>query len=449
MEQVIKQELITDKSQLLDYFHKGSKSRTDFKVGMELEKLAVNPFDCKAIPYSKGIESFLKRYGNGYVSEDGHVLGVKQDSGIISLEPGSQCEISTFPVQSLHDLKQSIVSYNKKSSLIADDLDFWWIGYGVQPVSTYNDIELIPKKRYAYMTDYLPDKGHLALVMMRETAGIQVAVDYESEEDAINKFRISLALSPIATAMFANSPIREKKDTGYKSFRALSWLNTDEARCGLVSKKLFNHDYEYTFEDHIEVLLDLPMIFIQKDSAFIGMKGRSFRDYLNNGFEGYKASMDDWFLHSNLFFPDVRLNNYIEIRNCDSQREDLILAPAALWKGILYNQDAMQAAFDLVKKLSYENLMELRRLVPKYALDTSIDSFKVSEAAKELVNIAYKSLKQMNIQDKNTNDESVYLESISELVNQSKTPADLILQRWNSDWKRNVAKLVEYSRISS
>jgi len=447
MEQALKQEIITDKSQLLNYFHNGSKSKTDFKVGMELEKLAVNPFDCKAIPYSKGIEKFLKRYGSDYIRENSNVLGVKEDFGMISLEPGSQCEISTYPAKSLHDLKKSIVSYNKKSSYIADDLDFCWIGYGIQPVSTYNDIELIPKKRYAYMTNYLPNKGELALIMMRETAGIQVALDYESEEDAINKLRISLALSPIVTAMFANSPIREKKDTGYKSFRALSWLYTDEARCGLVSRKLFYPDYEYTFEDHVEVLLDLPMIFIQKNSQFINMKGYTFRDYLSKGYESYKATMDDWFLHANLFFPDVRLNNYIEIRNCDSQREDLLLAPSALWKGILYNQDAMQSVFNLVKGLSYENLMELRNLVPKYALDASVDSFKVLDTAKDLVNIAYESLKQMNIKNENGYDESIYLESLLELVNQSKTPADLILQRWYSDWNKNTAKLVEYSKI--
>jgi glutamate--cysteine ligase len=191
----------------------------------------------------------------------------------------------------------------------------------------------------------------------------------------------------MVTAIFANSPIRGKMDTGYKSFRALSWLYTDEARCGLVSRKLFDPDYEYTFEDHIETLLDLPMIFIQKENKYIDMNGYTFRDYLDNGYEGYKATLDDWFLHANLFFPDVRLNNYIEIRNCDSQREDLLLAPAALWKGILYNQDAMQAAYKLIKKLSFENLMELRKLVPKYALNTYIDSFKVIDAAKELINI--------------------------------------------------------------
>ncbi|MDD3014299.1 MAG: glutamate-cysteine ligase family protein [Candidatus Gastranaerophilales bacterium] len=447
MEQALKQEIISDKSQLLNYFHSGFKSKTDFKVGMELEKLAVNYFDCKAVPYSKGIEKFLKRYDRDYLRENGNVLGIKEDFGMISLEPGSQCEISTFPIKSLHDLNNSIFLYNIKSSYIAEELDFCWLGYGIQPASTYESIELIPKKRYAYMTDYLPDKGELALIMMRETAGIQVALDYESEEDAINKLRTSLALSPIVTAMFANSPIREKKDTGYKSFRALSWLNTDEVRCGLVSKKLFDPDYEYTFEDHVEVLLDLPMIFIQKDNKYINMKDRTFRDYLNHGYEGHRASMDDWFLHTNLFFPDVRLNNYIEIRNCDSQREDLILAPAALWKGILYNQDAMQSAFDLVKELNYENLMELRSLVPKYALDTQIDALKVSDAAKELVNIAYKSLKQMNIQDENGYDESIYLESLFDLVNQSKTPADLILQRWYSDWNKNTAELVEYSKI--
>lgn len=447
MEQVLKQEIILDKSQLLNYFHSGFKNRSDFKVGMELEKLPVSNSDSKAVPYSKGIEEFLKKYGNDYVKENSNIMGIRENSGVISLEPGSQCEISTYPKKSIHDLKEAIFSYNNKSAYIAEDLGFSLLGYGIQPVSTYDNIELIPKKRYSYMTNYLPDKGKYSLVMMRETAGIQVALDYESEEDAVSKLRVSLALSPIVTAMFANSPVRAGVDTGYKSFRALSWTHTDENRCGLVSKKLFDPCYDYTFNDHIDVLLDLPMIFVEKDSKFIDMKKFTFRDYMKNGYEGYRATMDDWFLHANLFFPDVRLNSYIEIRNCDSQREDLILAPAALWKGLLYNQDSMDAAFELVSKLKYEDLMELRSLVPKYALNTNIKSFKVSEAARELVNIAFNSLKQMNDIDKNDKDETVYLENLVNLVDQSTTPADIILKRWNSDWNRNVGRLVEYSRI--
>jgi glutamate--cysteine ligase len=447
MKQAANLEYIENKSQLLNYFNSGFKSKNDFKVGIELEKLAVSPFNYKAIPFSCGIEDFLKKFGNKYISENNRIIGSVEDYGVVSLEPGSQCEISLYPAKTLHELYENLKFYNQKSALMAEELDFNWIGYGVQPLSTNKNIELIPKVRYEYMTNYLPVRGELALVMMRETAGIQVALDFESEEDAIKKLRLSLALSPFVTAMFANSPIREGKDTGYKSFRANSWLNTDETRCGLVSKKLFDTDYEYSFDDHIEVLLDIPMIFIQKDNKYTDVKGLTFRNYLKKGFNNYIATMDDWYLHMNLFFPDVRLNSYLEIRNTDSQRNDLMMAPAAFWKGILYDDDSMDSAFELIKKLKYEDLMLLRADVPKYALKTEINNCKVSDIAKELIKIAYNSLNKMNNKNHDNLTEAVYLDKLIELINQNKTPADIILEKWHNEWNKDPAKLIEYSRI--
>lgn len=446
------EELIICKSQLMSAFYDGIKSKDTFKIGVEFEKIGINSNDFKAVSYSgnKGMLAFFKKYKNyeklNYLTENENILGLTGYSGVISLEPGSQLEISCYPQKTIHDIAEQLKNYNYTTSYLADDLDICWLGYGIQPLSTCSDIELIPKKRYDIMTDYLPPKGGKALVMMRETAGIQTSLDYCSEEDACAKLKVSLGISPIITAIFANSPIRGGGETGYKSFRALSWLNTDEERCGLVSRKIFEQDF--AFKNYVDTLLDLSMIFIEKNGKFISMKGMSFRTYLENGYDGYKATINDWELHKNLYFPDTRLNSYLEIRNCDCQGTDLIPAVPALWKGIMYNNDALLAAWALVKDFSWQERQELRRLVPKYALDTVLNKIKVSDIAKELVNIAEDSLKSMSELNKNAQDESVYLSNLKELLNKNQSPADKILNFWQNDWNKDMGKLVDYIKLS-
>jgi len=292
------------------------------------------------------------------------------------------------------------------------------------------------------MTDYLPTKGDKALVMMRETAGIQTSIDYESEEDAMNKIKVSLAISPIITAMFANSPIRGGKDTGYKSYRASSWLKTDNDRCGLISRKIFEENF--SFDDYAEYLLNTPMFFIERNNTLINTTHLTFNEFLNKGFDGFNATLEDWDIHMSTVFPDVRLRNYIEIRNCDSQRSDLILALPALIKGIMYNEDALNQAWDLVKDFNWDELEEMRHSIPKFGLETNVKGIKVSDLAKELINVADFSL----FSNPETRNETVYLEKLKELVQQEKTPADIILKNWTSGWNKNIEKLVEYSKLS-
>ena len=365
----------------------------------------------------------------------------------ITLEPGSQFELSSKPEKSIHSLAKKIIVYNSLSSKIAEELGIYWLGYGIQPVSTYENIELIPKSRYEIMTEYLPTKGSRALVMMRETAGIQVSLDYKSEYDAIAKLRASLLLSPIVSAIFSNSPVREGKDTGFKSYRAYSWLYTDNDRCGLVSRLIFESNYEYSFSDYTDALLDLPMMFLKKDDKWINMRGITFRDYLKNGYNNCKATIEDWYLHMSSFFPDVRLRNYIEIRNCDSQKSDLIPSVPALWKGILYNNDAMAASLNLVNGLSWEDINELKNLTPKYALEAEIKGIKLKDIAKELVNIAENSLKSLAELNEKNQDESIYLENLKKLVSKGKTPSNIILEHWYADWNKDINKLIYYSRL--
>lgn len=444
---ILQEELIVDKSQLLEIFKSGIKPKEDFRIGVELEKLGVHPESFKAVPYSgkKGVLSFLKELkkqcGCDYIFEEDSVIGLN-NCGFITLEPGSQLEYSTLPEKGINDLANQINDYNRTTSDIAKDFGFYWIGYGIQPLSVNQQIELIPKKRYSIMTDYLPKKAEKPLVMMRETAGIQVAVDYCSEEDFSKKFKTALALSPVVTAMFANSPVREGKDSGYKSYRALAWLSTDNDRCGFVSKKIFDKNYDFSFEDYANILLNLPMMFLKKDNNWLNMKGLSFKEYIKSGYEGYRATVEDWLLHLTSYFPDVRLKNYLEIRNMDSQRQDLLFAAPALWKGIMYNEQAMDAAYALVADLTWEELNELREQVPKNALGTKIRNKKLAEIAKELVDISYSSLKDLNCKE-----EAIYLEPLMKLLKEKKTPADMILERWHGEWNKDLTKLIEYSRL--
>ena len=444
-------EPILNRSELLKYFYEGFKPQEKFKVGLEFEKIGVYSSDFTAARYSgsAGIKAFIDEYYKtdnfSYISEDGNILGLHNRDYEISLEPGSQFEISTAPKKTVHDIAEEIKNYNKKTSLLAENFGIKWLGYGIQPLSTYENIELIPKKRYQIMTEYLPGKGNSALVMMRETAGIQTAVDHNSEEDAYYKLRTFLGLSPIVTAMFANSPIRKGKESGYKSYRAFGWLNTDERRCGYISSKIFEENFG--FEDYVDVLLDLPMVFLKKDNKWVNMQGISFREYLDKGFEGYVADIDDWLMHRTSFFPEVRLNSYLEIRNCDCQRADLIPAIPALWKGIAYDNDAMNAAWELVKDFSWEERQNLRREVTKYALDTPIGKLKVLDLAKELVNIADFSLKKMKNLNAEGDDESIYLERVKELLSRGYSPADEILELLNNSWKKDLSKLIDYVRL--
>jgi glutamate--cysteine ligase len=442
-------QLIEDKSQLLDFFYNGIKPKNEFMVGIEFEKPGIDANSLRAISYSgvSGMLEFLKNYKEiedwDFIKENSNILGLINGCNSITLEPGSQIEISNCPGKSIHDIVDQIAMYNTSTAFLAEDFDIYWLGYGIQPLSSHEEIELIPKKRYDIMTEYLPEKGPKSLVMMRETAGIQTSIDYESEEDAINKFRILVGLSPIVTAIFANSPIRKGVESGYKSFRASAWLETDPDRCGLVSKSLFDPDF--TIEDYIDILLNLPMIFLKKGDNWINMKGMSFKEYLENGYGSYKATVEDWALHRNSYFPDVRLNDYIEIRNCDCQRSDLIPAVPALWKGIIYNDDALNACWEMVEKLSWEERLELRSLVPRYGLDTKFRNMKVGDLAKEMLSIAGQSLDNQAALGES---ESIYLERAVELVNKNQSPADEILQLWNTSWNKDLKKLVDYVRLT-
>lgn len=447
-------EVLADKNLFIKYLENGCKQEKDFKTALEFEKLAVSKADDRAVSYygEKGIRSFLEtlnqKFDWKYILENDNPLGVETPLGNITVEPGGQVEFSSLPQKNVHEIKNIIDNYNKITADIADENEMNFIGYGIQPLTTNVDIKIIPKARYSIMTEYLPTRANLPFVMMRETAGLQTVLDYSSEADCMDKLKIAMMLSPFVTAIFANSPIRNGVDTGYKSYRAYAWLNTDEDRCGLISRKIFDdREKSFSFADYTDIIFDLPMVFLEKYGDWYNMKGLSFREYSEKGFNGYKATMEDLMLHLTSFFPDVRLKHYIEIRNNDCQNNDFLYAIPALWKGLIYSIEARTSIKELLKDFTYEDFAQLRSEVPLFGLDAKIKGHKISHYAKEIILIAEKALDEMSKLNSFDISEAVYLQNIKELVYNNMTPADVILKNWYGSWNKDITKLVKYSKI--
>jgi len=425
--------------QILKLFTSGCKPENEHKIGIEYERLPVFSVTKRTVDYYSefGICNFLREFAKednwDYIIDDYSIIGLKQGHDTITLEPGSQFELSLKPEAKISDIEKKIDLLDKKMKPILNKLGIELLGYGISPVSTHKNIKLIPKQRYHIMAKYL--WGILSDVMMRETAGIQACFDFSSEEDAVRKYIIANKLSPFMTAMFANSPIRGGVDTGYKTFRALSWLNTDNDRCGFVGD-LSN---KFSFEEYIRHVLKSPMIFVNKENFPVQINGKiNFKTYMQDGLENFTPDINDFILHSNLYFPEVRLRNFIEIRNHDCVNHGLQFAILAIYKGILYNKTAMDEIEDLFSIFEYKDFAELRYNVPKNALNCKIRDFEVSEIAKNILFIAEKALL------KNNEGEEKYLDIIKEFTMQNLSPADVILKNWYGLWNKDINKLIKH-----
>ena len=414
---MLKTEERLEYSQLLDEFLLGCK--TEQKIGMEYERIPVSMYGKNVVPYEGdfGMCEFLRELAKidnwDYILDGTEIIGLKKLHETITLEPGCQFELSLEPQKLIRDLKTRIDKLDSIMEPILDEFDIKFLNVGVSPKTTYKNIKLIPKRRYHLIANYL--WGILSDVMMRETAGIQVGIDFKSEEDAMKKFRLANLMMPFSTAMFANSKVRGGVDTGYKSFRALAWLNTDNERCGFATD--FNKNM--CFKDYVSQLLETPMIFINRGSKCLSLNGRlTFKQFMEKGFEGLYPTIDDWKLHSNLFFPEIRLRNFIEIRNHDCVGGGLEYAIPALYKGIMYSKSAMEEAESLLNKFSANEIKELRYTVPRNAINSKINGKTILPTCKELAEISYYTLKSEG------EGEEEFLEPLIELLKKGKCPAE-------------------------
>lgn len=425
------------KNELLETYKSGEKPETDFKIGMEYERLPINTKDFKALDYQKYITNILTDFsiieGWDYIFDNNNIIGLKKEHDTITLEPGSQIELSLEPQKLIIDLKNKIEKIDKTLKNIISQYGGTLLEYGIYPLSTHQNINILPKRRYHIMANYL--WGILSDVMMRETAGIQCCIDYKDEQDAIKKFNLANKLSPFMTAMFANSPIRGGVDTGYKTFRGLSWLNCDNERCGFLTD--MNSDFSYEF--YLNKVLKTPMIFISRENIPVQINGRiNFEEFMKNGFEGFTATKEDFDLHSNLCFPEVRMRNFIEIRNHDCVNHGLQYSLLAIYKGIFYDENVIRQTENLLSKYSYQEIFKLRYKVPQLGLEAKIRQIKIKEICSEIIKIA-----ETSLITKRENEEN-FITPIKNLTEKCLTPADLITYNWNNKWGKNIDLLIRY-----
>ncbi len=411
-------------NELSGIFFSGCKEEQ--KIGVESEKLLIYKDSQKAVKYEDVVKILYCFDTNIWqkVYEEDNLTGLKSSFGVISLEPGSQVELSLFPFKDIKTISDKLNEFYNNLSDYAENVNAMVLNTGIQPVSTFDNIDVIPKKRYEYMTKYLPTKELTPFVMMRETAGIQANFDYKNEQDAVRKLSLALKMSPIISAIYANSPVRDSKLTGYKSFRANSWLNVDEDRCGYISRKLFEKNQDFTFNNYVDILLNVPMIFIQRGNTYFGCS-QTFKEFMENGYNGLKAEISDWYNHISLYFPDVRLKSYVEIRNHDAQNSQMTMSVPAFWKGIMYSDSAIEECEKILSKYGYEDFIKLREESPIKAIEAKIGFHKVIDLVKEMFDISYLSLKQ------NNEEEEKYLEPVFEYINNKRVPADNIIDEYN------------------
>jgi glutamate--cysteine ligase len=440
--------VISKKEELEEFFHKSGKPRAEWRVGTEYEKVGVERRSAAAITYSgrRGVEAILKALVEQYdwqsQEEDGHVTGLVRGNAQIHLEPGGQIELSGEPCESIHCTHAEFTQHIREMLEVADRMDLVFLGLGIQPVSSLEEIEWVPKKRYRIMAPYMQKVGTLGHRMMKQTATVQANIDYSSEKDAMGKFRAAMGLSPLITAIFANSPISEGRLNGYKSFRGHIWTQTDNDRCGLLRFAFFP---EVSFAHYVEYALDVPMYFIMRDGNYIDFTGLPFRHFLAHGHKGHYPIMEDWELHLTTLFPEVRIKRYMEVRSADSQPPELMPAMPALIKGALYDPDCLQACWDLVKSWSWDERMELYHDSHRYALAARIRRHSLLDLAKDLFQIAWEGLRRQGVVNAKGEDETIYLKPLKDLLFQGKCPADLLVEKWEGELGHDIRKLVDYS----
>ncbi len=425
----------------------GCKPPSDFRVGSEHEKLVFRLGSYEPVAYERdaegrgGIHALLQgleRFGWSGVYEDnqfGHTLiGLQRGGGAISLEPGGQFELSGAPLESVHDICEEISQHLAEAAVVGEELGLGFSSLGHTPTWTRAQIPVMPKARYAIMRAYMPKVGGRGLDMMFRTCTVQANLDFASEADMVAKFRLSLALQPIATALFANSPFVEGKPTGLLSSRARVWTDTDPDRTGMLP---FVFEDGFGFEAYVRYALDAPMYFVKRDGRYIDASGQSFRAFIAGelpALPGERASLKDWEDHLTTLFPEVRLKTYLEMRGADTGPKSRLCALAALWIGLLYDPPAQAAAWDLCKHWTAEQREQLRVDAARLGLKANIAGRGVREVSRDVLAIAREGLNRRNRIGAAFTNEAGYLVDLEEIVESGLTPAERLLELYHGAW---------------
>ncbi len=446
---------ITSVQQLADYLAAGCKPREAWRIGTEHEKFGFRIPDLASPPYEPGgIRALLDAMAGPEwqpILDNGVPIGLKgagrHRGASISLEPGGQFELSGAPVETLHQTRAELDEHCTTLSALAGDMGLGFAPLGFHPLAARADMPWMPKSRYAIMRRYMQRTGSLGLDMMLRTCTVQVNLDYGSEDDMRRKLRVSLALQPLATALFASSPFTEGRPNGYLSMRGHIWTDVDPDRTGMP-ELMFAEDFG--FEQFVQWVLDVPMYFILRDGRYIDLAGRSFRDFMAGKLDaetgGARATIGDFADHLTTAFTDVRLKRFLEMRGADAGSLPMMLAQSALWVGLLYDDAAVEAAERLVRRYPWRDYTTLRDLVPKLAMDTPWQSGTVRDLARDVLAVARDGLRA-RAKREGLSDESIYLAPLDAIASGGPTQAEYWLSRYQTAWQGNVGRIFDEAAI--
>ncbi len=438
---------IETKADLIAPMARGEKPRERWRIGTEHEKFVYRLADHGAPSYDEpgGIHDLLMgltRYGWEPVVEGGKIIALSGEDGNVSLEPAGQLELSGAPLANLHQTCAETGRHLKQVKEVGAELGLGFLGMGMWPDKRRADLPIMPKGRYAIMLDHMPRVGTMGLDMMLRTCTIQTNLDYSSEADMVQKFRVSQALQPLATALFANSPFTEGRPNGYLSYRSHIWTDTDPARTGMLP---FVFEQGFSYERYVDYMLDVPMYFVFRDGRYIDAAGHSFKDFMRGELgvlPGELPTLSDWMDHLSTAFPEVRLKGYLEMRGADGGPWNRICALPALWVGLLYDQGALDAAWNIVKHWSIEGQQRLRDEVPRMGLRaTAPDGRSLLDVARDVLDIATSGLSARGEVNSMGDSEVGFLQPLHDIVAAGKTSADMLLERFHGEWGGDVSRI--------
>ncbi|MCF3931858.1 glutamate--cysteine ligase [Acuticoccus sp. M5D2P5] len=442
---------IVDRAELIEHLRKGEKPVDQFRIGTEHEKFPFNLSDLSPVPYAgeRGINAVLSELqvltGWDVIAERGNVIGLAdpEGGGAISLEPGGQFELSGAPLETLHQTCIEANGHLAQVREIAKSLGLGFLGLGVAPTWSRDEMPIMPKQRYQIMTDYMPKVGTRGLDMMYRTTTIQVNLDFSDEADMVRKMRVGLALQPIATALFANSPFIDGKPNGLRSNRAAVWLDVDLQRSGPIP---FVFEDGFGYERYADWVIDVPMYFVKRGDAYIDATGFTFADFMAGKFtplEGERPTMGDWVNHLSTVFPEVRLKRFLEMRGADGGPWNRICALPAFWVGLLYDSGVLAQAEALINEFDAEHRHHLWRTVPYEGLQTTVKGRTVQAIAKDVLSLASEGLKRRGKASGEASDERGFLTPLEDAAHSGRAPADELLAAYNGPWKGDIRKVFE------
>ncbi len=445
------EQLMDSKSKMVAWLANHATAKDQWRIGTEHEKFLFRKSDFTPVGYDgdSGIRTILTRLKDAYglrpIMEGENIIGLKDShGGSITLEPGGQFELSGAPLENLHQTCQETGTHLKQMKQVLQDLDIGMIGLGFNPLWGRSEIPWMPKGRYKIMRRYMPTKGNLGLDMMLRSCTVQVNLDYADELDMVRKFRTSLALQPVATALFANSPFKDGKPSGLKSTRAHVWTDTDPDRCG-VPEIVFDAGFGY--EAWIDYICDVPMYFLHRGDGYQDVAGLSFNDFMAGtlpGYEGQYPNLHDFEDHITTAFPEVRLKGYLEMRGADSGSWGNICALPAFWVGLLYDEDALEQAEHLITSISHEDVLNARLSAAQDGLAGNFAGQPMHKIAEQLVEIASQGLRARARFDSAGTDESGFLRPLKTIVENQQNPADVMLAAYYGDWNEDVREVFSH-----